>query len=144
MSWPGDVIAVAAGGSVGSVLRYAIICAVTQPSVQGSLARVAVPIGGGNALATTLANLLGCLALGAIYQWTTSNETPGLSPQTLLVVRVGMLGSLTTFSTLIGETFVLASLGRYSSAGLVLGLNLTLGFAVFLAGMAATRAWMTA
>ena len=77
------LLIVAAGGSLGAVARYLLS--------QGSKAwwGDSFPYG------TLLVNVLGCLAIGILAGLGMSQ----LSPATQKLVVVGVLGSLTTFST---------------------------------------------
>ena len=84
-------------------------------------------------LGTTLANVAGCALLGAV-----SSLSPPDSDsieRLTLAVRVGFLGSLTTFSTFAAETSTLAGEGRWGASGTYVLANLVLGYlALILAG----------
>ena len=73
----------AVGGALGSVARYLI-----------TLASAAIP-GGSPMVGTTIANVIGCAAIGAFSEYVVLTEH--LSERTQLAVRVGLLGGLTTF-----------------------------------------------
>ncbi|WDQ16531.1 fluoride efflux transporter FluC [Rhodopirellula sp. P2] len=144
MSFVLDLFAIALGGSIGAVLRYLI-----------ALMVVSAPLGGWltmhGSVGTTLANLLGCFALGGLYQfsqawlasdWVATGWAASLAqPRTLLAIRIGVLGSLTTFSTLIGETAVFASQGRILASSLLLGINVIVGWCLFWAAVSVVRNW---
>lgn len=110
-----NLLAVAGGGAIGSVARYLI-----------AIAAAALP-GGSTMLGTTIANVLGCAALGAFLQY---SLTDGVASERLrLAIQVGFLGGLTTFSTFAAESTGLVIGGRWSLAGLYVGANLILGWA---------------
>ena len=78
------VALVAVGGALGGLARWA-------------LGEGVAPVGG-LPLATLLANLLGCLALGLLV------GRVGSSPVPRALLGTGLLGGFTTFSTLALET----------------------------------------
>ena len=82
------MLAVGAGGFVGSVLRYGF-------SLAGQRVSVAFPLG------TLGANLLGCLLLGAVMA--VASETEILSPSARLFWATGLCGGFTTMSTFMYE-----------------------------------------
>jgi len=123
---PAHWIAIAIGGAVGSLLRYALF-----------VAAVAVP--GGSSIAGTLAaNLIGCFAIGwlmgVVFQhpeWMNESAAIGL--------RIGVLGGLTTFSTFAAESTGLLSQGRIIAAVAYIASSVLLGIvAVFAGGWFAT------
>ncbi|TWU15201.1 fluoride efflux transporter FluC [Allorhodopirellula heiligendammensis] len=142
MGWSMNVLAVAIGGSLGALCRYGLTVLFAQGPLQRLIGGISHLVGGEAGFATTLANLLGCLLLGSLYQWTESladlGETP-LSPHMLLAIRVGILGSLTTFSTLVGDITVLSSEGRVAASLTMLSVNLVGGCALFLLAAASVR-----
>lgn len=147
-----DLLAVAVGGAIGATLRYAITAAMGLFSPAGRFAAVMGWIGGPSATGTTAANLLGCLALGMLLQllrWEPAASADAepvrlvsfWTPHRLLMVRVGLLGSLTTFSTLIGETLGLVIDGKSLVGVVLLMVNLIAGGACFLLGIGMVRQW---
>lgn len=82
------MVAVGAGGFVGSILRYGF-------SLAGQRYSVAFPHG------TLWANLLGCLLLGAVMA--VAAETEILSPSARLFWATGLCGGFTTMSTFMYE-----------------------------------------
>jgi len=135
IGWPTQVIAVAIGGALGALSRYGLTALFTQTAVSRGIFGLSSLVGGGASFATTVANLTGCFLLGIVYQWSESvaamAENP-LSPKVLLAIRVGFLGSLTTFSTLVGDCAVLGSEGRSGVSLTLLSINLIGGWGVFL------------
>lgn len=135
IGWPTQVLAVAIGGALGALSRYGLTVLCTQSGVSRGFSGLSSLVGGGASFAMTIANLTGCLLLGIVYQWSESvaamAETP-LSPRVLLAIRVGFLGSLTTFSTLIGDCAVLGNDGRSGVSLTLLSINLIGGWGLFL------------
>ena len=142
----GNGLAVVIGGGLGALARYAIALLTDHPTISRPLTAVSHSLGGGPALGTTIANLIGCLLLGGLYQysenWAAMAQTP-LNPRLLLAIRVGFLGSLTTFSTLIGEMSILGTSGRLDASFVLLAVNLIGGVLLFVAAMAVVRGVMS-
>ena len=115
-----NILAVAAGGSVGAVARYLLTLGV-QRMVPAKLA----------AAGTLFVNVLGCLLIG-IMMALVERET--VSPTVKLIVVTGLLGSLTTFSTFGFETVELARGGRTNAAIMNVVLNLAIGLPFVLLG----------
>jgi fluoride exporter len=125
-----ELLLVAAGGAVGSVVRYAL-----------AIASLRFP--GGTTLAGTFtANLIGCFAIGLLTAIVT-NHPDWLSPRTVIGIRVGMLGGLTTFSTFAAESVLLADQARYGWMMLYVVATVLLGLIAVYAG-AWTVTWQVA
>lgn len=124
-----NLLFVAAGGAVGSVARYLITAGAAS-----------LP-GGSTPLGTTIANLLGCAAIGALAQYTTLVQH--VNPRLILAVQVGFLGSLTTFSTFALDSTAMAASGKWGIGGIYVLTNLVLGWAVLGAASAVVKGWMT-
>jgi len=124
-----NLAAVAVGGALGAVSRYGI-----------TLAASSVP-GGSTLWGTTLSNLIGCAAIGALGELSLIEGT--FPPRVVLAVRVGFLGSLTTFSTFAAESTVLAGTGRMPAAGIYVVANLVLGWTVLIGAAAVVKGWLT-
>ena len=117
------------GGAVGSVSRYLITClAATIP-------------GGSTMLGTTMANILGCAAIGALGEYSLIDDA--LSERLKLAIRVGFLGGLTTFSTFAAESASMAGANRWGGAGIYVAANLFIGWAALLVGAAIVKGWTT-
>lgn len=97
-----NVLAVAAGGAVGAVLRYLATLAITRGAFAG------LP------WATLAVNVVGCFLIGLLA---TLFAGPWLARETLRVgVLVGILGGLTTFSTFGFEAVSMIGHGRVGTA----------------------------
>ena len=116
-----NLAAIALGGAIGSLCRYGV-----------TLTAAALP-GGSTMLGTTIVNIVGCGLLGALSSLD-PNQSESIE-RLMLAVRVGFLGSLTTFSTFAAESSLLAGEGRWGASGTYVLANLVLGYlALILAG----------
>ncbi|MDB4614273.1 fluoride efflux transporter CrcB [bacterium] len=115
-----NILAVAAGGSIGAVARYLLTLGVQRM----------VPVKAA-AAGTLFVNVLGCLLIGVMM---TLAEKESISPTLKLVLVTGLLGSLTTFSTFGFETIELARAGRLNSAIINVVANLAVGLPCVLLG----------
>lgn len=121
---PGVLVAVAAGGALGSAARHGLVTAWPTP-------------GGGFPWTTLVTNLIGCALLGALMQSVTTRIAPHRFVRPFL--GTGVLGGFTTFSTFAVETQDLLGAGRPAlAAAYVLG--------TLVGGLAAVRlgAWAAA
>lgn len=123
-----NLAAIALGGAAGSVCRYGI-----------TMAAAAIP-GGSTLWGTTIANVLGCAALGGLIGWGESDGV--LAQRTLLALRVGFLGSLTTFSTFAAESSLLAQEGRWGGSSVYVLANLLIGWAVLMVATNLVKGWV--
>lgn len=105
------ILAIAAGGAVGSVLRY-----VMGRLVHG-VAHVGFPVG------TLVVNVAGCLAVGALSRHFLNNE---IHPVLRAALIVGFCGGFTTFSTFSLETIGLLSGGAAAKAMVYIATSLML------------------
>lgn len=115
---------IALGGAAGALLRY---------SVSGAAYKFfdgVLPWG------TLLVNLIGCFAIGFLWQ---IFEYLASSPNTRAFVFVGILGAFTTFSTYGLETFNLFREGEVKFALLNILASNVLGIALVIAGFIASR-----
>lgn len=93
-------IAVGMGGFVGSVLRYLI-------------SRMEFQRSGNIPINTLIVNIAGAVIIGMIISYA---ENYGMNEETLLFLKVGLCGGLTTFSTFSVET-----LGFFESGSMLAG-----------------------
>ena len=111
-----QILAVAAGGAVGSVLRYLIS---RMPFV------AVLP------WATLLVNVVGSFVLGLFL--TVAGSRVEISQEARAFVAIGLLGGFTTFSTFSQQTISLWQAERFAFAGWNVVLNVALSlFAAWL------------
>ncbi|WP_182864706.1 fluoride efflux transporter FluC [Rhodopirellula sp. JC639] len=123
-----NLAAIALGGAGGSLCRYGV-----------TLLAAALP-GGSTMLGTTLANVIGCGLLGALSSLAPADsESIG---RLMLALRVGFLGSLTTFSTFAAESSMLAGEGRWGASGAYVLANLGLGYLTLILAGSLVRGWI--
>jgi CrcB protein len=116
--------AVAAGGAIGSVARYA-----------ASLASVRL-FGDRFGWGTLAVNVVGCFALGVV-----AHHASRLGPTWHAALGAGVLGGLTTFSTFGLETLRHLERGETGLALANVGLNVVVGLAACAAGLSISRLW---
>jgi CrcB protein len=97
-----QVIAIAVGGALGSVMRYGLSTWVHSFAGRG------FPYG------TLAVNVLGCLAMGVLFVLLV--ERMGASAVWRAGLLIGVLGGFTTFSTFSIETFNLIEQGAMTKA----------------------------
>jgi len=118
------LVAVAVGGALGTVARYEV-------AQVESLGSSRFP------WATFLVNVVGAFVLGAAL---TALVTGGVGAALLRsFIGIGFCGGLTTFSTWMVESVLLARAGDTGVAVLYLGAMLVAGFVAVLAGVVLTR-----
>ncbi|MEO1617778.1 MAG: CrcB family protein [Planctomycetota bacterium] len=125
-----NLAAIAFAGAIGSLCRYGL-----------TLAAMAVP-GGATVWGTTIANVLGCALLGGLSACGPVESEHG--ERLMLAVRVGFLGSLTTFSTFVAESSTLAELGRWGGTSVYVFANLFIGWAAMLGMSILVTRWLQA
>ena len=127
-----NLIAIAAGGALGSVSRYLI--AVISASIPG----------GSSMLGTAIANVVGCAAIGAFAAYVELRAgTDAVFPERMrLAIQVGFLGGLTTFSTYMAEKAVLLQTGRWGGVSLYVLANIVVGWLVLVLAAQWVRSWM--
>lgn len=108
-----DLLLVALGGAVGSVMRYVLALA----------ANGAGAAAGHYPWGTLLANLIGCVLMGALL-----SRGQQLSAAQGLLLGTGFCGGLTTFSSLEAEAWLL---GPVWHGAAYLALSVSLGMLAF-------------
>jgi len=97
-----QVLAIAAGGALGALLRFWVSTAVYAMAGRG------FPYG------TLAVNILGSLVMGFLYIWLLERTLEGAGMRAFLLI--GLLGAFTTFSTFSIETLMLMEGGQYVRA----------------------------
>ncbi|CZT34999.1 fluoride efflux transporter CrcB [Rhizobium sp. 9140] len=121
-----NVLLVAVGGALGSVLRY--LCGVASVRLMGA----------GFPWGTLFVNITGSFLIGVLSEVIARRF--GASPELRLFLVTGVLGGYTTFSAFSLDAAMLAEQGHFGSAVLYVALSLVLsGLGVF-AGLALMRA----
>ena len=119
------LLVVGVGGFVGAVVRYGL-SGLVHRHYDGSF-----PLG------TLVVNVLGCLVIGALM--TLVEDRQFFSPHTRLLLMIGLLGSMTTFSTLGYETFELMRENNLRLAFWNMGANMVFGVLAVGLGRAAVK-----
>ncbi|QRG70645.1 fluoride efflux transporter CrcB [Brevibacillus choshinensis] len=117
-------IAVAAGGALGSMMRYGLSLIANQPGW---------PIG------TWLANVVGSFLIGLLSVW--GKERGMLSPEVYLLFATGVMGGFTTFSTFSLEVISFWGDGQIVRGLLYALLSVTVGLLSCAAGIWLARQW---
>jgi fluoride exporter len=121
------ILLIAAGGGLGSVLRY-LVAGWGQRLSNGSF-----PLG------TLLVNVIGCLAIGFLN---TAFSGPILIRQEYrIALTIGVLGGFTTFSAFGWETFSLAGDGQTVRALANVLLSIGLGLVAVWIGCRLAEKW---
>ncbi len=128
----GVLLAVAAGGALGSVLRLVVGSWVTK--------RVMTGLDEVFPLATLLVNVGGSFCIGCVFAWLEyAVREPALRENLRLFLIVGVLGGFTTFSTFSLEVVQLAESGLWGKALLHIIASVTLCVAAAYASLAMVR-----
>lgn len=104
MQW----LAIAVGGALGAVSRYAVVAWVPVTATR-------FPWG------TLIVNVFGCFLVGVIYVVTVEKSL--LTPEWRLLLMTGFLGAFTTFSAFALEALQLWQYGQPLSAMIYVGLS---------------------
>lgn len=117
-----DAIAVFLGGGLGSLGRWALTFVPWKTVGEA-----------GFPLATLVTNVAGAFLIGVVVA---AAVPAGLSPRATLLLKTGVCGGFTTFSTFALETGDLIERGAYGVAAAYLVLSFVLGAAACLAAQA--------
>ncbi|MDU4959611.1 MAG: fluoride efflux transporter CrcB [Sporomusaceae bacterium] len=120
-----QVVVVAAGGAAGAVARYLI-------SIWA-----AARFGPDFPYGTLLVNISGCFMIGMVM--TVATERVSLQPYWQLLLGVGFIGGLTTFSAFSLETLRLMQTAAFGPAVANIGVNLLAGLTATWLGIAVVR-----
>ena len=123
---PVTIIWVAAGGAIGSALRFAI----------GEWMR-RVPMLAGFPWSTLLVNVTGSFILGAVAGWILSGAQ--VAPEHRAFLMIGILGGYTTFSTFAFEGLEMLQTGQWARLILYAMASVALAVGAAAAGFALTR-----
>jgi len=120
-----QLLAIAAGGAIGAVLRYWVSSATHALTGHG------FPYG------TLLVNVGGSLAMGFLYIWMLERMLAGSALRAFLLI--GLLGAFTTFSTFSVETLNLMENGQLLKAATNVLLSVVLCLAAAAVGVGIAR-----
>ncbi|MEY8436960.1 fluoride efflux transporter CrcB [Atopobiaceae bacterium 24-176] len=116
-----NILLVAAGGAAGSVARYLLSC---------------VPVPGAWPTMTLITNFAGAVLIGLVAGLSPAR----LSQESALLLKTGLCGGFTTFSTFSLETVTLWQQGHAGLAALYATVSVTLCVAGVLVGHAVATA----
>ncbi len=115
-----NFILVAAGGTIGSVLRYWFSIIIKHNYLP---------------FATFTVNVIGCFIIGLVMGWVSKNNSLG---EWRLFLATGICGGFTTFSSFSWENINLLEHERYVAFGLYLSASILLGLSATVVGY-----WLT-
>lgn len=120
------IIAVAAGGAIGALLRF-------------GTAQLAFRLfGAGFPVGTLTVNVVGSLVMGLCAAWFAAHPVP---VEWRSFITVGGLGALTTFSTFSLDAVALAERGAPGLAALYVGSSLVLSIGALWLGLSIVRSF---
>ena len=120
-----QMMAIAAGGAIGALLRYWTSLAVHSR------------LGSGFPYGTLMVNVLGSLLMGFLYIWLIERIAAGATLRAFLLI--GVLGAFTTFSTFSMETLNLVEGGQLGKALLNVVVSVTVCITAAALGIIAAR-----
>lgn len=120
-----QMMAIAAGGAIGALLRYWTSLAVHSR------------LGSGFPYGTLMVNVLGSLLMGFLYIWLIERIAAGATLRAFLLI--GVLGAFTTFSTFSMETLNLVEGGHLGKALLNVVVSVTVCMTAAALGVFAAR-----
>lgn len=115
---------IASGSALGGVCRYLVSLALNSP--------------GGFPWGTLGVNVIGALAIGALFGWLAHGTVENAVAVRAFAV-VGFCGGFTTFSTFSNETFRMLESGQFGMMALYVGSSLLAGLAAVWLGYALAR-----
>ncbi|MCQ4310941.1 fluoride efflux transporter CrcB [Pseudomonas stutzeri] len=118
-------LAVAAGGVVGTMIRFSVSTWVSAHWPRHFY------------LATLAVNLFGCLLIGYLYA--TFLARPDISPELRAGLIIGFLGALTTFSSFSLDGLRLLESGQFATAFGYIGISMLGGLLAAWAGLSLGR-----
>lgn len=121
----GTVIAIALGGALGAVGRYALSSQITQW------------IGPGFPWGILLVNVAGCFAMGVLAEL--GALTLNLSPEMRAFLTTGILGGFTTFSAFALDSAVMIERGDWVSTTMYVAASVIGSIAALFLGLAVAR-----
>ena len=121
----GTVIAIALGGALGAVGRYAMSSQITQW------------IGPGFPWGILLVNVAGCFAMGVLAEL--GALTLNLSPEMRAFLTTGILGGFTTFSAFALDSAVMIERGDWISTAIYVAASVVGSIAALFLGLAVVR-----
>lgn len=119
-----ELLYVGVGGAVGSIMRYLVSLAVKYSDT-------------GFPWATFAVNIVGCLAIGLLFGYTSRN--PSFSSHLNLLLAVGVCGGFTTFSTFSKECLQMLQAGNHWMCAIYIIGSVVLGMAAAAIGYLATK-----
>lgn len=122
---PGTVLWVAAGGAIGSALRFGVSEVVRR-----------APTLAGYPWATLAVNIAGSLLIGWFLRWSAAADT---TPQVRALVAIGICGGFTTFSAFAAENLAFLQAGQPGRALLHATASVVLSVAAVFLGYTLAR-----
>lgn len=118
-----QILIISLGGAVGAVLRY-------------SIGKLTSKILGDTVVftGTLFSNMIGCFFAGFILAW--GGDHSNISEEVILFLTIGILGSITTFSTFALESFQLLDNGNVTKLISYLLFQVVIAFLLTAAGYA--------
>lgn len=123
MSRSRDFVAVAAGGALGALARYATSLAVDAAGIASPWATLSV-------------NIVGCLLMGALAASVLAHPARARSPMWRPFLGIGVLGGFTTFSAFAGDAVLIADQGDVGASTAYVVTTLLAGIVALRAGLA--------
>ncbi len=119
------LILVGIGGSIGSVLRYAIALLMAKPTSSSF------------PFATLIVNLVGCFLIGVIVALSGKGDL--VTPEWRIFLTAGFCGGFTTFSAFSLENIRLMQDGEFTLVALYVTASIIVGLAATYLGMLLVR-----